>query len=148
MRTRRLRTLLTAGLLAGLLTGCDFAGLQDMSLPGGPDLGDRSYEVTAEFVNVLGLAEREAYAGGLGLDEAELRVVGLGARPGGEPVRQQAAVGVLELERTHHEGRVDHRSSQEASRVSSPSTTRSQVSSEVGAPRPPWPKAPAASSAA
>ncbi len=49
-------------LLAGcvLLTGCDFAGLQDMSLPGGPDLGDRPYEVTAEFSNVLGLAEHSA----------------------------------------------------------------------------------------
>ena len=47
-----------AALLAGclLLTGCDFAGLQDMALPGGPDLGDRPYEVTAEFANVLGLA--------------------------------------------------------------------------------------------
>ena len=51
-----------AALLAGclLLTGCDFAGLQDMSLPGGPDLGDRPYEVTAEFANVLGLAEHAA----------------------------------------------------------------------------------------
>jgi phospholipid/cholesterol/gamma-HCH transport system substrate-binding protein len=51
---------LAGGLLCGLLTGCDFAGLQDMSLPGGPDLGDRSYEVTAEFGNVLGLAEHSA----------------------------------------------------------------------------------------
>ena len=51
---------LAAGLLSGLLTGCDFAGLQDLSLPGGPDLGDRPYEVTAEFDNVLGLAEHAA----------------------------------------------------------------------------------------
>ena len=35
-------------------------------------------------------AQGEAYAGGLGLDEVELRVVGLGARPRGQAVRQQA----------------------------------------------------------
>ena len=99
-----------------------------------------------------GGAQREAYAGGLGLDEVELRVVGLGPRPRGQAVGQQAAVGALELERTLHEGleqgRVGHRVSQERSRVSSPSSTRSHVSSGVGAPGAPWLKAPAASSAA
>jgi phospholipid/cholesterol/gamma-HCH transport system substrate-binding protein len=54
---KRLALLLASTLL---LTGCDFAGLQDMSLPGGPDLGKNPYEVTAEFDNVLGLAEHSA----------------------------------------------------------------------------------------
>ena len=54
---KRLAAVVTGCLL---LTGCDFAGLQDMSLPGGPDLGGGSYEVTAEFSNVLGLAEHAA----------------------------------------------------------------------------------------
>ncbi len=57
---RRAAAVLAGVLLSGALSGCDFAGLQDMSLPGGPDLGDRPYEVTAEFANVLGLAEHSA----------------------------------------------------------------------------------------
>ena len=99
-------------------------------------------------------AQREAYAGGLGLDEVELRVVGLAPRPRGQPVGQQAAAGALELEGPLHEGgqgvegQVGHRVSQERSRVSRPSITRSHVSSDEGADGPPWLKAPAASSAA
>jgi phospholipid/cholesterol/gamma-HCH transport system substrate-binding protein len=52
---------LLAGLSAALLLGgCSFSGLQDVDLAGGPDLGDEPYTVTAEFSDVLGLAERSA----------------------------------------------------------------------------------------
>lgn len=40
-----------------LLSGCEFRGMQDLPLPGSPDVGDDSYAVTAEFANVLSLAE-------------------------------------------------------------------------------------------
>ena len=49
-----------AGATAALLTGCSFSGLQEMDLPGGPDLGDEPYTVTAEFSDVLGLATHSA----------------------------------------------------------------------------------------
>ena len=39
-----------------LLAGCGFSGLQDLPLPGGPELDD-PYSVTVEFRDVLGLAE-------------------------------------------------------------------------------------------
>ncbi len=39
-----------------LLGGCGFSGLQDLPLPGGPELDD-PYTVTAEFRDVLSLAE-------------------------------------------------------------------------------------------
>lgn len=55
----RLRTLVAAVVATSLLSACDFAGLQDASLPGGPDIED-AYEVTAEFKDVLGLAEQAA----------------------------------------------------------------------------------------
>lgn len=54
MRRRRLVALLL-GIV--LLTGCEFRGMQDLPLPGSPDVGDDSYAVTAEFENVLSLAE-------------------------------------------------------------------------------------------
>lgn len=49
-----------AALSAGLLAGCSSTGLQGMDLPGGPDLGDDPYTVTAEFTDVLGLADHAA----------------------------------------------------------------------------------------
>ncbi|MCA0146048.1 MCE family protein [Blastococcus sp. LR1] len=51
-RTRRL-TALFAGLL--LLTGCGFRGAYSFSLPGGADLGEESYRVKIEFLDVLDL---------------------------------------------------------------------------------------------
>lgn len=59
MSGRRVRVLV-AGTAAALLTGCSFSGLQDMDLPGGPDVGDEPYTVTAEFSDVLGLATHSA----------------------------------------------------------------------------------------
>lgn len=48
----------SAGLLAGLLglvSGCGSLSLQGVPLPGGADVGDRPYEVTVEFRDVLDL---------------------------------------------------------------------------------------------
>lgn len=56
---RRPASWVLAVLLTPALAGCDFAGLQDMPLPGGPDLGD-AYTVTVEFGDVLGLARQAA----------------------------------------------------------------------------------------
>ncbi|CAA9390062.1 MAG: MCE-family lipoprotein MceE [uncultured Nocardioidaceae bacterium] len=50
---RRVLGLLPA---AVLVAGCGFSGLQDLPLPGGPDLDD-PYTVTVEFRDVLSLAE-------------------------------------------------------------------------------------------
>ncbi len=50
-----MRRILAVLPLAALLGGCGFAGLQDLPLPGGPDLSD-PYTVTAEFQDVLSLA--------------------------------------------------------------------------------------------
>lgn len=47
------------GVLVSVLGGCGFAGMQDLPLPGGPDVGDDPITVTAEFTDVLSLA-REA----------------------------------------------------------------------------------------
>lgn len=49
---------LLVGLLAALLTtsGCGFAGMQDLPLPGGPDVGKHPITVTADFTDVLSLA--------------------------------------------------------------------------------------------
>lgn len=44
-----------AALLALLLSGCGFNGFYDTPLPGGADLGDHPYRVTAHFTNVLDL---------------------------------------------------------------------------------------------
>ncbi|MEV6104148.1 MCE family protein [Streptomyces sp. NPDC051940] len=38
----------------------DFNGIQDLPLPGGADLGDHPYEVTAEFADVLSLVPQSA----------------------------------------------------------------------------------------
>ena len=40
-----------------LVSGCQFRGMEDLPLPGSPDVGDDSYAVTAEFTDVLSLAE-------------------------------------------------------------------------------------------
>ncbi|MGZ4488372.1 MAG: MCE family protein [Nocardioides sp.] len=60
--SRRLPVLLPvllAVVLAGVLalSGCEFRGMQDLPLPGSPDVGDHSYAVTADFADVLSLAE-------------------------------------------------------------------------------------------
>lgn len=52
-----LRPLVALLVCVVLLTGCEFRGMQDLPLPGSPDVGDDSYAVTAEFENVLSLAE-------------------------------------------------------------------------------------------
>lgn len=38
------------------LSGCGFAGMQDLPLPGGPEVGENPLVVTAEFTDVLSLA--------------------------------------------------------------------------------------------
>ncbi|MGI8332996.1 MCE family protein [Actinomadura scrupuli] len=57
----------TAALLSGLVAvtaaGCGpggFGGVQDLPLPGGADVGDHPYTVTAEFANVLNLVPQSA----------------------------------------------------------------------------------------
>ncbi|WP_205472475.1 MCE family protein [Nocardioides sp. SYSU D00038] len=57
-RTRLLR--LGAGALAGalLLSGCDFDGAYDLPLPGSPVDEDDSFEVTAEFADILNVVPR------------------------------------------------------------------------------------------
>lgn len=55
--SRTLRACLVALVLL-LVTGCSFRGLDDLPLPGAPDVGDDSYVVHAEFDNVLNLAPR------------------------------------------------------------------------------------------
>ncbi len=57
---RRWRPWATGLLAAALLSGCSFSGLQEMDLPGGPDYGEDSYALTAEFSDVLGLANHAA----------------------------------------------------------------------------------------
>lgn len=49
------RLLILLALLVGL-SGCGFGGMQDLPLPGGPDVGDHPITVTAEFGDVLSLA--------------------------------------------------------------------------------------------
>lgn len=59
MRPRLARTYgapVAAALVLALVTGCgSFKGLYDMPLPGGADLGDRPYRVSAHFNDVLDL---------------------------------------------------------------------------------------------
>jgi phospholipid/cholesterol/gamma-HCH transport system substrate-binding protein len=43
-----------------LLSGCEFNGLYGAPLPGGADLGDHSYEITAKFADVLDLVPQAA----------------------------------------------------------------------------------------
>jgi phospholipid/cholesterol/gamma-HCH transport system substrate-binding protein len=49
--------LLTAALLA-VSTACDFDGAYDLPLPGGVEVGDRAFQVTAEFSDVLNLVPK------------------------------------------------------------------------------------------
>jgi phospholipid/cholesterol/gamma-HCH transport system substrate-binding protein len=42
------------------LTGCGFAGVYEVPLPGGADLGDHPYRLTAQFGNVLDLVPQAA----------------------------------------------------------------------------------------
>jgi phospholipid/cholesterol/gamma-HCH transport system substrate-binding protein len=55
---RLLSVLLTGGLGISLLTGCDFDGAYDLPLPGSPVDADESFEVTAEFADVLNVVPR------------------------------------------------------------------------------------------
>ena len=52
MSLRRVVVLVLAVLL---VSGCEFRGMQDLPLPGSPDVADESYAVTAEFTDVLSL---------------------------------------------------------------------------------------------
>ncbi|MCK8679651.1 MCE family protein [Streptomyces lichenis] len=63
-RTRRPPALLTL-LLTAALAGCsapgiELTGIEQLPLPGGADLGDHPYEVTAEFADVLSLVPQSA----------------------------------------------------------------------------------------
>ncbi|WP_326740187.1 MCE family protein [Streptomyces sp. NBC_01022] len=57
-------TLIAFGLCCTLLvTGCgapSFSGIEDVPLPGGADLGDHPYEITADFGDVLSLAPQSS----------------------------------------------------------------------------------------
>jgi phospholipid/cholesterol/gamma-HCH transport system substrate-binding protein len=53
MKRLCLRGLLLAGILAS--SGCGFTGIYDLPLPGGADVGDHPYRVTARFRDVLDL---------------------------------------------------------------------------------------------
>ncbi|MFC9974496.1 MCE family protein [Spirillospora sp. NPDC127200] len=74
--SRRAAAALTAAALA--LSGC--AGVQDLPLPGGADLGDRPYTVTAAFANVLNLVPQSAVKVN---DVAVGRVTKVSLPPGG-----------------------------------------------------------------
>lgn len=52
---KRLRGLAVA-LALTLATGCGYAGMNDLPLPGGPDVGEDPIAVSAEFADVLSLA--------------------------------------------------------------------------------------------
>jgi len=58
MRRRRLAALLAAA--AVTLSGCGFHGLYDAPLPGGADLGDHPFSVTAYFSDALDLVPQSA----------------------------------------------------------------------------------------
>ncbi|MFF1925356.1 MCE family protein [Streptomyces sp. NPDC058221] len=57
-------TLIALGLCCALfVTGCQaphFSGIEDVPLPGGADLGDHPYEITADFGDVLSLAPQSS----------------------------------------------------------------------------------------
>ncbi|MEU6040605.1 MCE family protein [Actinomadura sp. NPDC047616] len=81
MRVRRLAGAL--GLVATALSGCGFGGVrgvQDIPLPGGPDLGDHPYTVKARFANVLNLVPQSAVKVN---DVAVGRVADVSLPPGG-----------------------------------------------------------------
>ncbi|HET7194912.1 MAG TPA: MlaD family protein, partial [Nocardioides sp.] len=58
--TTRLRRSLPALVVAGalVLSGCQFEGAYDLPLPGSPVDEDNSYQVTAEFYDVLNVVPR------------------------------------------------------------------------------------------
>jgi phospholipid/cholesterol/gamma-HCH transport system substrate-binding protein len=58
-RSRRLRATALAGSAALLLGGCDFS-IYELPLPGGADLGDDAYRVTAYFDDVMDLVPQSA----------------------------------------------------------------------------------------
>jgi phospholipid/cholesterol/gamma-HCH transport system substrate-binding protein len=59
MRGRRLGTAAAAAVLtAGLLSACEFDGAYDLPLPGSPVDADHSYEVTADFLDILNVVPR------------------------------------------------------------------------------------------
>ncbi|MDZ5620486.1 MCE family protein [Nocardioides sp. HM23] len=55
---RTVRWLLATTLVASLLSACDFDGAYDLPLPGSPVDEDESFEVTAEFRDVLNVVPR------------------------------------------------------------------------------------------
>jgi phospholipid/cholesterol/gamma-HCH transport system substrate-binding protein len=58
-RARRLRRTLVATLAGALLlTACEFDGAYDLPLPGSPVDEDDSYEITAEFADILNIVPR------------------------------------------------------------------------------------------
>jgi phospholipid/cholesterol/gamma-HCH transport system substrate-binding protein len=59
MRRRTVRGAALGAAAALLLTGCDFS-VSDLPLPGGADVGDDPYRVTAEFRDVLDLVPQSA----------------------------------------------------------------------------------------
>jgi phospholipid/cholesterol/gamma-HCH transport system substrate-binding protein len=58
MKARRLAAVIAAGCLT--LSGCGFKGLYSAPLPGGADLGNHPYSVTAYFADVLDLVPQSA----------------------------------------------------------------------------------------
>jgi phospholipid/cholesterol/gamma-HCH transport system substrate-binding protein len=59
MRLRRFRTAVPAAVAAALmLTSCDFDGAYDLPLPGSPVDAEDSYDVTAEFADILNVVPR------------------------------------------------------------------------------------------
>jgi phospholipid/cholesterol/gamma-HCH transport system substrate-binding protein len=58
--TGRMRRLVALGAGALLLSGCGFRGAYSVSLPGGADVGDESYTVEVEFLDVLDLVQQSA----------------------------------------------------------------------------------------
>ncbi|MDT4914772.1 MAG: phospholipid/cholesterol/gamma-HCH transport system substrate-binding protein [Pseudonocardiales bacterium] len=58
MRLRRFAAVLAAACLT--LSGCGFKGLYSAPLPGGADLGNHPYSITAYFANVLDLVPQSA----------------------------------------------------------------------------------------
>jgi phospholipid/cholesterol/gamma-HCH transport system substrate-binding protein len=55
---RRLAAMWLATVLLAVTTACDFDGAYDLPLPGGVELGEEPFEVTAEFRDVLSVVPR------------------------------------------------------------------------------------------
>lgn len=58
MRTRLLALAASVALASGLLSACDFDGAYDLPLPGSPVDADHSYEITADFQDILNVVPR------------------------------------------------------------------------------------------